>query len=471
MSSPRSLLSTALLALAAVLSAAWIWRNCCLFPAYGWNEIRLAPVFQMIVGGSPYPSRELGPATTWIYGPVPLLLMLPAAWASTAASALVVGASLNAAVALAAILVGCLCWRVRTRAPGNSARLAAVLICIPLWPGTSWRFFQPDNAGVLCALLSLLALQRAGAMRTYWWAAAACSAAILCKQTFVGLLIGQIGWLCWCGDRGLWYRHGTRVVLVTVLGLLVAGISWGQREVAYSLYTLPQALPWSSSVWERLIEIGPILLIHAAVPLAALGGFLVTGGRKDSPLILPLLCWAGLLPLDLAAFCKSGGSVNSLHGLQLILPVAALVLCENRTQLDARKLGGVGFSCISLLALLITTAPGTWAPRVRHLEEASVMARQLPEQILFPWHPLIPFFAEKRLDEVEDGLFIRYLAKDPVRLAQAHLPPRFRAVAYRRGELEWGIVKSLIPESADVQEIGAWTLYSWPEQSITQGLP
>ena len=98
--SPASIGSACLLLLAGGTVVVWLWVCWCRFPASAWNDIRLAPAFMLRFGPTPYPSLAEGPVTTWIYGPVPLLLNLPATLAPTAALALLIAGAINIALAV-----------------------------------------------------------------------------------------------------------------------------------------------------------------------------------------------------------------------------------------------------------------------------------------------------------------------------------------------------------------------------------
>src|SRR3954464_13817244 len=72
-----------------------LWRAWCEFPIYSWNEVRLAPAFALRYGINPYPPIDGGPLSTWIYGPVGILINLPATYATTVANALHVASLIN----------------------------------------------------------------------------------------------------------------------------------------------------------------------------------------------------------------------------------------------------------------------------------------------------------------------------------------------------------------------------------------
>ncbi|HVT73981.1 MAG TPA: hypothetical protein VHD61_12665 [Lacunisphaera sp.] len=448
--------------IALVLALAWLWRCLCLYPAHGWNEIRLAPTFMLAHGLSPYPGENGGPATTWIYGPLPLLLQLPAVLASSAAGALMLSGLINAAVIVAAAGIAVVSF---SRHQGNASRMdafAGIVFCLALWPVTAFEFTQADNAAVAAGLLSLACLQDSTPGRRRL-AALACAAAMACKQTLLGLALAECVYLLHRENLRAAIRHGLWILVLTSLLLGGAALAFGASAFGHVLFSLPSRLPWAASIPGRLAEFWPYLAVHVGIPLALALGLGSRLWRKDSPWLLPFCAWAAALPLDLAALLKTGGSINSLHGWLLFLPPAtAIALAAARHAALGRTLLVTATTVILTLRLFSFTPP-VWRPLQGQLGEGDFLARQLPGEIYFPWHPLLTFFADRRFDHTEDGLFIRRLAGAPVsgQTLAAHLPPHFHAVAFLRSEMDWGIARELIPRGAQTATLGNWTIYSW----------
>ena len=450
--------------LAITGAVAWLWRCFCLFPAHGWNEIRLAPSFMWAHGVSPYPSADSGLATSWIYGPLPLALHLPATLASDTAGALLIAGAINLTMTLLAILATCVWWPTQNELSTHWGRLLAGMACVMLWPAASLEFLQADNAAIAIGLLSQLCLQTSETRRAHWLAAAGCAAAIACKQTLLPLAIAQCLYLTVRDNVRIGITHGLRILVLTVAVFALAAGIFGLEELAFHLLVLPARLPWIGSFTGRLAEVWPQLLAQAGLPLLVLVWLGRRAWHRDSPWLLPALAWVSAWPLDLFSLFKNGGSINSLHGALFFLPAAATLLAT-RTATTLRWRTGLATLAMAVFALrLVNTAPGTWRPLCEHLRQGEFLARRLPGEIYFPWHPLVTFYAERRFDHIEDGLFIRYLAGQPVTgaAAAAHLPPRFHIVAFLRNEMDWGIARSLIPRDAQVSDFGPWTLYSWP---------
>src|SRR4051812_13567734 len=96
-------------------AAAFLWSTWCLFPTPDWNEVRLAPAFALRHGLVVYPPSGGGPLSTWIYGPLPLVLNLPATFASSATGALEIAGAINALTLLAPLVL--VCWTASANAP------------------------------------------------------------------------------------------------------------------------------------------------------------------------------------------------------------------------------------------------------------------------------------------------------------------------------------------------------------------
>jgi hypothetical protein len=96
------------------------------------------------------------------------------------------------------------------------------------------------------------------------------------------------------------------------------------------------------------------------------------------------------------------------------------------------------------------------------LTEAAHLARAFPQQIYFPWHPLITWFSERRFYHTEDGLFVRSvggLPLDPPK-ARLDLPPRWSLTAVP-GWREQGFFRKLQPASARLGAYGKWSIFLW----------
>ena len=458
------------LSCAVAAAALWLWVCLCLFPLSVWNDVRLAPAFALARGATLYAGENSGAVGTWIYGPLPLLLWWPATWASSAPHALMTAGAINLFITLAAIGVVCWAWP----APAGSIltksdRVLAAALAVALWPGAAFQYLQADNVAVALGLVGNLLLVRANS-RTWQWGAAVCAVACLaCKQTSVGVVAAQIVWLGITTDRAAAMRHLGRCAAVglALAGLMVAGFRWD--AISLNLLVLPSRLPWTDEPFRRLADLAPELSVHLVVPaLVMLLGcrFIWT---RASVLLLPSLTWLCALPPSMASFMKIGGTINSLQSfLYWLPPVLVVALATVRAHRRVAWIRvGVALAVVSICAVrLARVRASTWRPLVEHYRQAEYLARSFPDEIWFPWNPLVTIYSENRFYHAEDGLYVRFLAGHAISRAhaRANLPRHLCVIALQRGDTDWGIALNLLPKNARRAEFGLWTLYSWPSE-------
>lgn len=464
----------AVVALAAACATLWLWRCWCLFPSLFFNEVRLEPSFLLANGFSVYPGPGEGPVTTWIYGPTTPLLFLPATLASSAAAALMAAGAINTIIVVGSVLLVCALWP----APAGSSlttsdRIAAGLLCIAVWPASSFQFIQADNVAVAFGLEGnlLLVRSRSDGSRARWLAALAAVAAVGSKQTALGVVIAQVIWLGWTEGRRSAVHHAIRVAAGGIALALATVAYFGPRGLWLNLVSIPAQLPWTDQGGIRLSDLAPLLAVHIGAPLFVL----VLARRRiwyrESPLLFPALAWTAALPFGVASLLKIGGNINSLESLLLFLPPALLIFCvSQRSGKSVRDGLAVAALCILLFRIGQTPA-ALWRPRVAHLHQAKLLTEQLPGKLWFPWNPLITFYSDHRFDHVEDGLYVRFVAGQPLTRAEArmYLPPDWHGMALRRGDSDWGLATHLCPPNAEVREVGFWTLHVWsaPNSAVT----
>jgi hypothetical protein len=456
---------------AAVAAAmAWLWVCWCVFPVSVWNDVRLAPAFAIAHGMPLYPGEHGGAVSTWIYGPLPLLLLWPATLAASAAHALQIAGAINLLMTTAAIATVCAAWP----SPAGSRltasdRILATVLAIGVWPRASLQYLQADNAAVALGLIGNLLLVRAR-NRTWLWGAAFCAAACLaCKQTSLGVAAAQVVWLGITGGRAAALRHLGRCVAVgmVVAGILVLGFDW--HALRLNLLDLPARLPWAANQLDRFLFLAPELSVHLIVPaLVMLVGRRLVWERQ-SVLLLPSLAWLCALPLGLAALMKTGGAINSLQSFAYWLPPALLVaLAAARAHRRATLMfAGAALAGFAVCTVRLARVPAhPWQPLVEHYRQAEILAHSFRNEIWFPWNPLVTFYGEGRFYHVEDGLYARFLTGHALTFshARAGLPPAMCVIALPRGGSDYGIALGFRPARAQRAEFGLWTLYSWPPE-------
>jgi len=463
--------------LAALSAAAWLWACWCLFPAKVWNDVRLVPTFALARGVPLYPGETSGAVGTWIYGPLPPLLLWPATWASSAARALLTAGALNLLLTVGAIAAVCAAWPApagRTLRPAD--RLLAAILAIALWPGATFQFLQADNFAVALGLVGNLLLVRSQTSAGRWGAAALAVAGLACKQTSLGVAAAQIVWLGVVAGRGGALRHLGRCAILGLAGAAATVGAFGWDQIRLNLFVLPSALPWTDEPVRRLLDLAPELSIHLVAPALILLLCRRAVWARESPLLLPSLAWLFALPPSVLSLMKIGGTINSLQSFTLWLPAALLVgLAAARVTRRASWL----YAGAALLATLICGArlarlpSPPLRPLVEHYRQADYLARTFRGEIWFPWNPLVTIYSENRFYHGEDGLYVRFLAAHALTQghASANLPPHMCVIALPRGGNDWGIALSLRPANAQRSDFGFWTLYSWPPGSAAAAPP
>ncbi len=437
----------------------------CAFPLSDWNALRLAPSFMLRFGPTPYPGIDDGPVTTWIYGPVPLWLNLPATLASTPAGTLLVAAAINLALVLVPVLVA-----LRSQPGGESGSwpgsLAwAGLLCLALWPNSSLHYLQADNVAVAFGLISNAWLMRTGAKaHLALVGAAGCAAlAVWSKQTSLGLVAAQLVWLAWKAGwpSALRYAAACLTAGITLAGIFVS--RFGFDPLWLNLVSLPGRLPFWPAPLDRAAGLAPHLIGFVLLPAVAVVGWRKAIFRSDSVWLLPVLSWLLLLPTGILSAFKVGGTANSLSGALYLMPAAALLSVR---WLEKRRLRLIApaIATVTVLVIQVTQIPViTLKPLISHLDRATFLAREFPGQIYFPWNPLVTFYSERRFYHAEDGLYVRQLAGVPVspNSARKELPPRWCVTVFRGTDTGWGMIEQLYPPATQRAEFAEWTLYSW----------
>lgn len=457
---------------AGSLLAIWFWSRICRFPTIAWNDMRLAPTIALAQGWPVYPTATEGTISTWMYGPLPLLFFWPASWASSAADALMIAAFLNVALTVVPLVLVCLRWpAVNAECDAIVPRLAAVLICLALWPELHYSVHFSDNLAVAFGLIGNLMLVRARGSTGLWLAAFSATAAIACKQIAVGIPLAQVIWLAATEGRQSAARHVLRCITAGVtIGLSAIGI-FGARGLWFTLIEIPGGLGWAVQPWERLKQIGPVLLLHIGAPLSVM--IAARGIFAEKAPRLAAIAWACSLPLGIAGLMKLGGWTNSIHSFVLWLPPVLVSLLtarafERHIQLICLG-GGIAAAAIATLRV-VNEAKLSLRPQVAAYHEADRLAAQFPGRLWFPLHPLVTLYRDHRYYHDEDGLYARRSAQKPLSGAQlaAYLPRSMEALVLRYGTNDWGIARGMQPSYTQSSELPHWTLWS---QSAYTPLP
>lgn len=407
--------------------------------------------------------------TTWIYGPVPPFIFLPATLAAGATAALMTAGLINIVMVTGSIGLVCALWPVSKGVASEPVdRLFAFLLCVAIWPGSSLQFIQADNIAVAFGLLANLAIarSRADGASIRWLAACLAIVAIGCKQTAIGSAFAQLLWLgCREGVKGA-LIHGIRLVVSALAAGLLAVVYFGPIELWFNVIHIPSSLPWTNQWFSRAWGLAPYLVVHIAAPIYIFIAARKNIWRRDSALLLPALTWFTALPPGVASLYKVGGSLNSIESLLLFLPPALVVFVTTfrQAKLLRTALAIAVFGVFIARALYTPTLD--MKPKTGHIRQAEILTSQSREEIWFPWNPVISFYSDRKFYHAEDGIFVRFVAGEAITVqqARAYLPRKWNAMAILQGTSDWGLAEHLIPPNSKQQKIGVWTFYSWDSE-------
>lgn len=441
----------------------WIWLGFCTFPLHGWNAVRLAPSFMFDAGVTPYPGMNDGPVTTWIYGPVTILWLLPATFARSTTSALLLADLLNLLLAAIPLVVALRVEHHRRRLSGRLL-IQAALLWVALWPTSNLHFLQADNAAIALGIISncvLVSVTRANRWQL-WSSALLTAGALWSKQTELGLAVGQI---LFCFVRG-GLRAGTeQLVRFCVCAALCGCVFLRMFDPAglwFNMFVLPSHLPLAPLLPKILSAPywGPVAgyVVLPCLCLVGLGRRILT---RDSNWLLPGAVFVCSLPFNFLAFASVGGSSNSLHGAVYLIPAASVAIAAGLPSKKPISLGAV-LVMITLAFQFSMLRTFRFTPAVLPLQQGQVLAEELRHHIYFPWNPLLTYFSDGRFYHVEDGLTTRSAAGAAASRAQIfqHLPQHINAIAYHKFTYDGPIVQ-LIPAHAREDQFGEWVMYSW----------
>ena len=352
---PIRMLEALAAACAAGMAVVWLWACWCIFPLRSWNDIRLAPTFGLSLG-LPLYGGEDGPASTWMYGPLPVWINWPATWAPGPGEALLVAGAINILLQLAAIVAVCAWWPVaRFPAPGAGNRIVAAGFVVAVWPWASWQFFQADNPAIACGLLANLLLVRGRGGPTAWMAATLATAAVMCKQTSLAVPVAQVVWVAATAGGRSATNHAARLAMTGAAWLALAAAAIEPSRMWYSAVLVPGGLPWTDRPGERLLDMAPYFAVHALAPLAV---WLWLGRARGTAEWMALL--AGKVPIapvlslaqaiDNPYFRAQGGVLDLPHPARPDLKVLASPIRLNGARLPGQAGPSYGADTAALLA-------------------------------------------------------------------------------------------------------------------------
>lgn len=407
--------------------------------------------------------------TTWLYGPFPLWLWSSGLLGADAPSALLIVTATNILLTLAALAGVCIAW------PGpNAGRADRVLACaltVVLLPEATFRFLQADNVAVACGLIANLALVVPPTRTRLWLAAFLTAGALASKQTAAGLAIGQFAWLWWTRSPRDALAHAARTTLCFAAIGTIAIAQFGAAQLWHGVFLVPSRLPWADDLGQRAREIVPWLALHWLAPGAVLFVLRMKTAASLRTLGLPIFCWLATLPFGVAGFFTTGGSINHLHGLPLLLAPALGVVLPSLRERTPRFAWAAAALALALVLWKISSADhAPLRPATARMELAAQTIRAHPGEVWLPWAPTVTWFAERRFDHTEDGLYVSFITGQPVSHAhaRAHLPPRCSMMLLPAGGGDWGVARKLAAYPSTTREIGPWTLLQWTPADETR---
>lgn len=444
-----------------------LWTAWCEFPIHAWNEARLAPAFVLRQGINPYPAIGGGPLLTWIYGPIGILINLPATFAVSAAGALRLGFLINAAVLILPIALilfdrNGLCSRDR------ELRWLGLSLAILFVPHLEFVFTVVDHAAIFCGLMSgwYLARKSNPGQGDLMIAALFCGAAIWSKQTTVAIVPAQLVYLFLAGNHVKSVRYCLYVASINLLILGVSTWCFGWNNLWLNLIAIPKALPWADSIAGKLS--GRIWWLVCWLGIPGVGLTILRSSKLWPPpetshgrfFQLSSLVFVMLLPAGVAAFLMIGGDTNSFHSWSYLMPAATLswLAAEKETSRRNFRIFAVSLLAIILNGTVLTRVPA--GPAIHHLEIAEGIMEAFPHAVWFPRNPIITYYSDHTIWHCEDGIETRFLAGYGIRESdfRRHLPIHLKAVVYP-SIIESPFSLSLLPEFNDKHKIPHWNIY------------
>jgi hypothetical protein len=462
---PRRVLFPALVA-AALGLAGCLWEAWCAFPFQPWNEVRLAAAFALREGINPYPLIGDGPLFTWIYGPVGLLLHLPATFAGSALGAIQLAGVINALVVLgplALILLGSAELRARGWAlPAFAFTVAALLV-----PRMNLVFHVADHAAIAGGLLSGWCLTRKLHPTTAQLASAAAlvALAVWSKQLALFLVPAQAAYLVGAAGGRTALRYLAWTAVFGFAGLAVFSFWFGFANLWLNLVAIPSRLPWAEfgpRAWLRAGALTAQVLIPALLLIVVWWRGAWPRREAASGRFFQVCVWmaAAVLPVGLAAYFKIGGDTNVVHTWSYLLPALTLVWLarEATPPAAALRIGAVALLALAARATDLASLPA--GPLTRQFAVATELTTRFPGGLWFPMNPVVTYYTDRRLWHSEDGIYTRDVAGYGLRESEfrRHLPPGVHGVVYP-AHVTSPYALGLLPTFNEIVKLPYWTLH------------
>jgi len=450
----------------AAIVVSKIWGCVCYFPAQEWNDVRLRPSFQIGDGLPLYSGLNSGPITTWMYGPVVPLLLLPTYFAPGIHHALLSAAALNTFIVVAALVFASALWP----ADGNKnwdpeTRITAALVSSCLLPANFLIFLQADNGVVAAGLVSTTLLARAQTTKKssgVWLSAVFAATAAFSKLHGIAVILGQVAWLLYAYGAGPAIRQFARIALAGTIWLLITLWLSESPQAAWEITVrTPSLLPITTDLEARLASMLPHILLLIGLPALLIVLVYRVIQQRPRNFSLAVLVWLASLPLGVAGSLTQGGTTNSLHGAFFVVPVTLLALSKASIESHRRR-WIPGLAALGVVFLLtvqgrdLGTLP--MSPQTELAISATKRAKEMNDRLWLPWRPLATWYGAGRHDHDEDGLHVRQLTRQFPRRAHvdAHLPPNWDSTLLQTIGMNWRIAQTMHGPEASERVDGPW---------------
>jgi hypothetical protein len=453
---------------AAIAAMACIWKAWCEFPMYSWNEVRVAPAFALRYGINPYPPLGGGPLSTWIYGPVGILINLPATFAPSAKDALEAAGLINAIIVISPLAIVFLTSR-ELRARSGIACWLAIAAGVLFTPISTLTFQVADGSAIAFGILSCWCLARSSSVSTSEAAAGAalCTLAIWAKQSEVFLIAAHVLFLDGSAGRRTTFQYLAFLALWSGLALAVGASVFGFSNLWLNTVIIPTRIPWADDIPVRLSMHGATLMAQIALPALAIIALRRArrwpGRDAESGRFFrcAVLAFAAMIPIGIASLLKFGGNRNVLHAWAYLLPAALLAWLIHDRFMPARGYRVFGVIVIGVVLHGSDFISMPQHPQTDAYTHAAQLTTTFPRASWFPNNPLITFYADHNLWHTQDGIVTRDLAGIGLRKSdfRRHIPTELRMVIYPAGVI-FPAALQLLPEFRYRKAESYWEIYS-----------
>jgi hypothetical protein len=472
-------------------------------PFMYWNEPRLAPIFALTRGYRLYYGPDSGPALCTMYGPLTALAYLPVTIFHSPTIIFLLAGTLSTAFFFLPIL-----WLHIDRLPYRSPKFIYGLwgfICFGLfiyhslalgWSAFSIHADAPALGFSALACYALYQRRQKDRLTPFIVSALSCVLAVWTKQTLAPLVLALPVYL--------WLAEGRRSAVRYALCLLTLGSAisllffwWLGRDMIFGMFTIPSHTPWFYPPVEAFLWATRLLFSDKKVPFFwSIVIFYVwylykTSKSNNVSEWLEENRWAlfaivslFLIPTALLTRVKVGGEVNANSlTLYFLLASVTLLLSHTAAALPEHRLSGISRGSKYLLIFLVAGAAsadiyhlwrgGWYGPsQLKRFEWDNIkrnppqiayeFAAKHPNEVYFPWYPLVTLLADGKLYHFDDGVSDRAMAGFPMtpEHVRANLPSHMRYVV--EDDKEASYVRRYLPEFSKrviLDDLAGWYVY------------